>query len=124
MASENLNAVNALFMPAWNDVTRKAKKPTESDQQKAREAFYKAVRSCDKATETMVDKHLENVAESAKKLAEYRKRKAVEDRVIKEADMRRNLRENMLLARINHHNLMEETRIRELNRQELLENGI
>jgi hypothetical protein len=120
MSVQSINQANSLFIDAWNDVSRKVKHVTESDQQKAREAFYNAVRDCDRATENMVDKHLESVAESAKKLAEYRKKKAVADRAMKAADQQRVLNENILLERINYQNMLEETRIRELNRKEIM----
>ena len=121
MGVQNIDQANSVFMSLLNDTSRKAKQGTESDQQRAREAFYKAVRSCDKAAERMVDKHLENVKKSAEKQADYRKRKAVTDRARKRADDIRTLNENILIERINHRNMLEEVRIRELNRKELLE---
>jgi hypothetical protein len=120
MGIQNLNASNALFMSVLNDVNRKAKIATESDQQKAREAFYKSERSCYNAAENMMDKHLERVAKSAKEQAEYRKKKSVADRARQEADRQRNFNEDILIERINHQNMLEETRVRELNRNELL----
>ena len=97
-----------------------SKKSADSSEQSAREAFYKALRSCDKAMENMVDKHHESVRESAARLAEYRKKKAVEDRARQRADEMRRVSEDILIERINHRNMLEEIRIREFNRRELL----
>ncbi|MDR3281241.1 MAG: hypothetical protein LBT23_12100 [Synergistaceae bacterium] len=124
MSVQNANQANSLFIDAWNDVSRKVKRVTDSDQNRAREAFYKAVRACDKATESMVDRHLESVAESAKRQAEYRKKKAVADRAAKTADERRVLNADILLERINYQNMLEESRIRELNRKELMKEAV
>jgi hypothetical protein len=121
MGVQNINDAKILFMQAWNDNSRRVQKVSESDQQRAREAFYKAVRDCDKATEKIMDEHLERVAESAKKLAEYHRKKAITDRAMKEADIRREINEAVLIDRINHHNMLEDLRVRELNRKALAE---
>jgi ribosomal protein L22 len=121
MSIQNVEQANLLFMNVLKDVSRKVKPIVESDQQRAHEAFYKAVRSCDKATERMVDKHLENVKKSAEAQAEYRKKKAVVDQAKQHADDMKTMNENILIERINHRNMLEELRIRETNRRELLE---
>ena len=97
------------------DAARKPKALSFSDEKRAREAFYNAVRDCDKAMENVIDKHLESVKEAAIRLAEYRKRKAVEDRARNQADMMRELNEKILIERINNRNMLEEMRMKRVN---------
>lgn len=120
MGMQSMDAVNALFLPAWQNAKRQAKEATSSGQRRAMESYYKAVQNCDKATENMMDKHHKSVAESAKKIAEYRKRKARLDKTVEAAEKQRLFHENMLIERINHQNMLEGMRIDELNRKELL----
>jgi len=120
MSVSNIEHAKSVFQALMNNASRKPKPGSDSDQQRAREAFYKAVRSCDKAMENLVDKHHESVRKSAVRLAEYRKRKAVEDRARQRADEIRALNEDILIERINHRNMLEEIRIREFNRKEML----
>ena len=123
MGVQNINHDQSIFQTVLGDASRHARHFSESDQQQAREAFHKALRACDKATERMVDKHLENVKKSAEKQAEYRKRRAFTDRARKKADDMRTMSENILIERINHRNMLEEIRVRELNRDELLKDS-
>ena len=120
MSVPNIEQTKSVFETLMVNNLQKLKPARDSDQQRAREVFYKAVRSCDKAMERVVDEHLESVRKSAVRLAEYRKKKAVEDRARQRADTMRKISENILIERINHHNMMEEIRIRALNRNELL----
>ena len=124
MSVPNIEHVKSVFQTLRSDVSRKPKPVSDFDQKRAREAFYKAVRSCDKAMENMVDKHLESVRKSAVRLAEYRRKKAVEDRARRHADEIRVINENILIERINHRNMLEEIRIRELNRRELFKEAL
>ena len=119
MSVPNIEHTKFVIEALMGNNFQKSRSSKDSDQQ-AREAFYKAVRSCDKAMENVVDKHLENVKKSAERLAEYRKKKAVEDKARQRADTMRRVSENILIERINHKNMLEEIRIRELNRRELL----
>jgi 2-hydroxy-3-keto-5-methylthiopentenyl-1-phosphate phosphatase len=121
MSVRNITEANALFMPAWKNVTRKLKETEESERQKAMEMFGKAMRTCDEASERMMDKHLETVAKSAKELAEYHKRKAVFDRMKESADEQRMINERIVLNRINQRNLLEEIRTDDINKKELAE---
>lgn len=77
------------------------------------ELFRKAVSNCDREVERMMDSHHKSVAESAKKLAEYRKRKAMEDRQRQDAIERRLLSEMVRVESINHRNMLENERLRE-----------
>ena len=120
MSIQDIHGAGVLFGAARNNSSRAVKRVSEEDLRHAREAFYKALRSCDKASEKMMDKHLESVAESAKKRAEYLKKKNIADRARKTADNMRELNENILIERINHQNIIEEMRVREFNREELL----
>jgi hypothetical protein len=120
MGVQNIEQSKSVFQALLNDTPRQVKHVSDGDQQRAREAFYKAVTACDKATERMVDKHLENVKKSAERLAEYRRRKAVTDSARRRADDMRTINENILIERINHRNMLEEIRVREFNRSELL----
>ena len=122
MSVPNIDHAKSVLQTLMQGVPRKSKATADSDK-RAREAFYKAMRSCDKAMENVVDKHHESVREAAERLAEYRKKKAVEDRARQRADEMRRINENILIERINHRNLLEEIRIREFNRRELLEEG-
>ena len=120
MSVPNIEHAKSVVEALMGNTHQRSKSARDSGDQRAREAFYKAVRSCDKAMENVVDKHLESVKKSAERLAEYRKKKAVEDQARQRADTMRKINENILIERINHHNLMEEIRVRELNRRELL----
>jgi hypothetical protein len=120
MSVNNVTDANALFLKTWNDVARQPKKPAKSEQQKAMEMFGKAVQNCEKASERMMDKHLESVAKSAKELAVYHKRKAVFDRMKTSADEQKMLNEKILLSHINQRNMLQEMRVDDINRQELL----
>ena len=117
MSVSSIDHANSAFQALMQSASKKS---VANSEQSAREAFYKALRSCDKAMENMVDKHHESVRESAIRLAEYRKRKAAEDRVRQRADEMRRVNEDILIERINHRNMLEEIRIREFNRKELL----
>ena len=123
MSVSGIEHAQSVFQAILSDVSRRANQAAESDQQRAREAFHNAVRACDKAAERMMDKHLENVKKSAERLAEYRKRRAFTDRARKKADDMRTMSENILIERINHRNMLEEIRVRELNRDELLKDA-
>jgi hypothetical protein len=118
MDIQNIHGANVLFTAARNHASRAVRRVSDDELRQAREAFYRAVRSCDKASERMMDKHLESVAESAKKMAEYRRKKDIEDRSRKAADNTRMLNENILTEQINHRNRIEEMRVREFNRRE------
>ena len=120
MSVPNIEHTKSVVEALMGSNTHQRPKSAKDSEQRAREAFYKAVRSCDKAMENVVDKHLESVRKSAARLAEYRKKKAFEDRARQRADTMRAINENILIERINHRNLMEEIRVRELNRSELL----
>ena len=122
MSVPNVDHAKFVIQALMGNASRKLKSGGSSEQS-AREAFQKAVRSCDKAMENVMDKHHESVRESAVRLAEYRKKKAVEDRVRQRADEMRRINENILIERINHRNMLEEIRIRDFNRKELLKEG-
>jgi hypothetical protein len=124
MGVNNVTDVNALFPQKFKNITAKTRNtgnPAESERKRAMEMFGKALRDCDKATERMMDKHIESVAKSAKELAEYRKRKALSDRIKASADEQRLLNEKILISRINQRSLLEEIKTDDLNRRELLE---
>ena len=123
MSVQNIDHAKSVFQVVMGNASRRHKSAADSDERSVREAFYKAVRSCDKAIENVVDKHHESVRKSAVRLAEYRKKKAVEDQARQRADEMRRIHENILIERINHRNMLEEIRIREFNRKELLEEG-
>ncbi|MDR1516196.1 MAG: hypothetical protein LBS45_10930 [Synergistaceae bacterium] len=125
MSVNNVTDANALFPQEFKNAAVKANlrrtgKPTESERKRAMEMFGKALRDCDKATERMMDKHIESVAKSAKELAEYRKRKAQADRIKASANEQRLLNEKILISRINQRNLLEEMKTDDINRRELL----
>lgn len=111
--------MDAMFAMARDHVKRGAKEADESERERALEAFRKAVRSCDKTVERMMDKHHESVKKSAEELAKYRKKKDITDRAQKRADDMRTLQEEILVERINYRNMLEELRVKALNREEL-----
>jgi len=123
MDVSSIDHAKSVFQALVSNAAKKSKTKADSNQQRAREAFYKAVRSCDKAMENVMDKHHESVKESAARLAEYRKKKAAEDRSRKRAVEMRSINEEILIERINHRNMLEEIRIRDFNRRELLKEG-
>ncbi|MDR3320839.1 MAG: hypothetical protein LBS93_00190 [Synergistaceae bacterium] len=120
MSVNNVTDAKALFSQAWNNVSRAAKKTEESERQKAMEMFGKALQDCEKASEDMMDKHHEIVVKSAKKLAEYHKRKAVFDRIRANADEQKMINERIVVNRLNQHNMLEEIRSDDVSRRELL----
>lgn len=119
----DVKAANALFLPAWNEAMRNAQKPTKSKQEEGMALFRKALSDCDKAVEKMVDAHQKSVAESAKKLAEYHKRKALQDKFRNAAIERHLINEQIRIDSINHQNMLESIRIEELNREEQMNRG-
>ena len=110
--------MGAMFAMARDHVKRGVKETDESERERALEAFRKAVRYCDRTVERMMDKHHESVKKSAEKLAEYRKKKDIADRAQKRADDTRTMREEILIERINYRNMLEELRIKALNRED------
>jgi len=91
-----------------------------SRQERAMVFYQKAVWNCDRQIEKMVDKHLETVAESAKKLAEYRKIKARQEQITKSMRERQELNERALIERINYRNLMQSRRLEAQEERRLL----
>ncbi|MDR1943920.1 MAG: hypothetical protein LBQ19_03775 [Synergistaceae bacterium] len=120
MSVLNVGNANSLFQQARDNEARKPRKPSKSEQEKAMELFGKALRDCDKASEQMMDDHIENVAKSAKERAEYHKRKAVLDKIRISADERKMINEQIILNRINQRSLLEEARADDENKRELL----
>lgn len=114
----DVRAANALFLPAWNEATRNAQKPTKSKQEEAMALFRKTMQDCDKEIGKIMDAHHKSVAESAKKLAEYHKRKALQDQIRDSARERHLINEQIRIESINHQNMLESIRIEELNREE------
>jgi hypothetical protein len=93
----------------------------EAERKKAMEAFGQALRDCDKAIERVMDKHIESVAKSAKELAEYRKRKAIAERIRDSADERRLMNERIIIDRINQRNELAAMKADDIKRRELLD---
>ncbi|MDR1471672.1 MAG: hypothetical protein LBS75_04035 [Synergistaceae bacterium] len=120
MGIEGASGVGDLVRSVARDISHKVRETERSSWERAMEEFRKAVRACDKASERMMDEHLESVAESAKRMAEYRARKARLDYALESAERQRLFNENIMIQRINHRNLLEERRVDELNRRELL----
>jgi hypothetical protein len=121
MSVSNINGniqMDAIFAVARDRVEHGPKGAGESERERAIEAFRKAERSCGKTIERMVDKHLESVKKSAEKLAEYRKKKALADSARERAEDRRDMDEEILIKRINYRNMLEELRVKALNREE------
>ena len=116
----DVGAANALFLPAWNEAMRNVQRPTKSKQEEAMALFRKAMQDCDKEIGRIMDAHHKSVAESAKKLAEYHKRKAVQDRMRDAAAERHLINERVRVDSINHQNMLKSIRIEELNREEIL----
>jgi hypothetical protein len=111
--------MNAMFAMARDHVKRDVKGADESERERALEAFRKAVRSCDKTVEQMMDKHHESVKKSAEKLAEHLKKKAAADRARKRAEDTQTMNEDILIERINYRNMLEELRIKALDREKI-----
>ncbi|MDR0615266.1 MAG: hypothetical protein LBG29_00505 [Synergistaceae bacterium] len=93
----------------------------EAERKKAMEAFGQALYACDKAIERVMDKHIESVAKSAKELAEYRKRKAIAERIRDSADERYLMNERIILDRINQRNELAAMKADDIKRRELQE---
>lgn len=117
-AQYDVKTANALFLPLWNSVARSPREPVKSKQEEAMAFFRNAVRDCDKEIGKIVDAHHKSVAESAKKLAEYHKRKALQDQIRNSARERHLINERIRIDSINHQNMLESLRVEELNRRE------
>jgi hypothetical protein len=113
--------MDTMFAMARDHVERRVKGDSESERERALEAFRKATRSCDRAVERMMDKHHESVKKSAEKLVEYLKKKAEADRAWERAEDMRTMNEDILIERINHRNMLEELRIKAQNREKIRE---
>ena len=123
MSVNNVMDANARFLQELKNTAknrRKVTSPAESERKKAMEMFGKALYDCNKAMERVIDKHIESVAESAKELAQYRKRKALADRAKASAKEQRLLNEKILISRINQRNLLEEIKADDMDKRELL----
>ncbi len=119
MDVRNVGEVRALFNKVYERAARNLKKIDEESQKKAMEAFGKALRACDRASERMIDKHHESVAKSAKMRAEYHKRKYQLDKIRAAAEKQELINESVMIQRLNHRNMLEEIRVDQLNREEM-----
>lgn len=121
MGIGNIGKANATLLSDWNEarekVQREQQQKEKSSQQKAMEAFAQALNDCDKAMETVVDKHHESVAKSAAKQAEYRKKVAKQEQIQKRADDQRQFFEESTMRQINMRNMIKQLRIDEENRR-------
>ncbi|GHV29779.1 hypothetical protein FACS1894167_09580 [Synergistales bacterium] len=115
-----INNSNSMFMDMWEKATRNIKKTEKSDQEKGMELFGKALDDVNKASDRMMDDHLESVAKSAKEQAEYRKKKAVQEKAEQSAEDMKLFAEQALLNRINQRAMMSELRGDEEERRNLL----
>lgn len=112
----------ATFLSDWNDAMATAKKDVQSRSRslhdKAMETFADAMRDCDKAIEGIMEKHQENVAKSAEKLKEHRKKVAAEERREKAAEEQRLFYEEALISAINQRNVLMEDLVNDIERRE------
>jgi hypothetical protein len=115
-----INNSNSMFMDMWEKASRNVKKTEKSEQEKGMELFGKALDDVNKASDRMMDNHLESVAKSAKEQAEYRKKKAVREKAEQSAEDMKLFAEQALLNRINQRAMMEELRGDEEERKNLL----
>jgi seryl-tRNA(Sec) selenium transferase len=111
--------MDAMFAVARDHAERGVKADGESERERALEAFHKASRSCDRTVERMMDKHHESVKKSAEKLAKYLKKKSADDRARERAEDMRTMNEDILVKRINHRNMLEELRVKALDREKI-----
>lgn len=116
----DVKLVGAPFAPALYEVLNNKRKPSDSKQREALDFFQSAMEDCDKKIGKIMDEHQKSVAESAKKLAEYRKRKAREDRIFDASMERRQLNERVRIDSINHRNMLESLRVEGLKREKML----
>jgi hypothetical protein len=121
MSVNKVMDANAFLMKNWNRPPRSPASQSKSERKKAMEMFGEVLRDCDKAMERVMDDHIENVAKSAKELAEYRKKRAVAERQRDAADKQRMINEEILVSRINQRNMLAELRTDDINRRDLLE---
>lgn len=98
----------ASFLSDWNDAMAKAKDQVQgrakTSRERAMESFADAMIECDKAVESIVDKHQENVARSAQKLREYHKKLAVEEQRRRAAEDQREFLAEAQVRAINRRN--------------------
>jgi hypothetical protein len=116
MSVNNVMDANAFLMQNWDRPPRPPASQSKSERKKAMEMFGKVLRDCDKAMERVMDDHIENVAKSAKELAEYRKKRAVVERKKDAADRQRMINEEILVSRINQRNMLAELRADDIDR--------
>ena len=75
------SAANSMLLHDWNNIVKNVREAIQSSKSSGLSAYYAAKQNCDKAMENVMDKHHESVAASAKKMKEYRKKKAREDAI-------------------------------------------
>lgn len=113
---------SASSMSDWHDaranVPRQAQQKQKSDRDKAMETFADAMRDCDKAIETVVDKHQESVAQSMEKIKEYRKKLAREEQREKAAEEQRLFYAEVLAKQVSLRNMLKEQRMEDTERRE------
>lgn len=106
--------MNNMLLHDWSEQTANR---GQTPRNKGMALYYKAVRDCDKAMETVMDKHHESVAKSAEKMKEYRSKKAREDAVRKAADDRRRMNEEAAVRAVDYREFMQELRLSDENRR-------
>lgn len=118
---DNIGAA-ATFLSDWSDALANAQKKVQTkqklDHDRAMETFAEAMRDCDKAVESIVEKHQENVAKSAEKLKEYHKKLAREEQRQRAADEQRLFFEEALISSINARNMRKEDMLADAERRE------
>ena len=122
MGMGNIGAANAMLLSDWNEaraeVQKQMRQKPKTDREKAMEAFADAMRDCDKAIESIVDKHHKSVAESAKKRDAYRKKLALQEQIQKRADEQHRFHEEAVINQLNLRNMLKERRIEDMERRE------
>ena len=120
MNISSLSGAESLFLPAWENASRRRECPKSSDQMEdATEAFNKAKGACDREAERMMDRHHESVAKSAKERVIYQKKKAMIDRVRIETQKKDMFNETVMIQRLNHRNMLKENLMKDLSQDEI-----
>ena len=115
------SAVNNMLLHDWNNIVKEVREAAQPSKMSGMGAYYNVMHNCDKAMQDVMDKHHETVAKSAKKMKEYRRKKAREDAVREAARERRQVYEEAAVRTLNKREFMKELRLEDEQRREMFE---
>lgn len=119
MSAGSATGVNLL--QDWNNIVKNVREAMQPAKNPGLGAYYAAKQNCDKAMENVMDKHHESVAASAKKMKEYRKKKAREDAIREAAREVRITNQEAADRAYNYREFMRTLRLKDDERRAMFE---